>query len=93
MIIKWLPQSLANRDKLIRNIAEHNVVAAVEHLDEIHRQVDDLAAHPEMGREGRRQGTRELVISQTEFVVVYRIRPKLKRVELMRVLHARQQYP
>ncbi len=93
MIIEWLPRSINNRDKLIRDIATHNVAAAVRCLDEIVIQVDDLAAHPNMGRKGRWSGTCELAISHTEFIVVYRVRPKLQRVEIMRVLHARQQYP
>lgn len=44
-----------------------------------------------MGRPGRKQGTRELVISRTPFIVVYRL--KAKRIELLRVLHGSQQWP
>lgn len=46
-----------------------------------------------MGRPGRKQGTRELVISQTNFIVVYRIKPKEKRIEIWRVLHSSQAWP
>jgi toxin ParE1/3/4 len=39
------------------------------------------------------KGTRELVIGRTPFIVVYRVKPKAKRIELLRVLHGSQQWP
>ena len=36
---------------------------------------------------------RELVISRTPFIVVYRVRPRAKRIELIRLLHGSQQGP
>jgi len=44
-----------------------------------------------LGRVGRMQGTRELVISGTTFIVVYRV--KGRRIELLRLLHGSQQWP
>lgn len=66
-------------------------MAAVTQGDRIAEQIDMLLQHPQMGRPGRKKGTRELVISRTPFVVVYRI--KAKRIELLRVLHGSQQWP
>ena len=66
-------------------------MAAVSQGDRIAEQIDILQQHPQMGRPGRKQGTRELVISRTPFIVVYRI--KAKRIELLRVLHGAQQWP
>ncbi|MBU2719510.1 type II toxin-antitoxin system RelE/ParE family toxin [Acidithiobacillus ferridurans] len=40
---------------------------------------------------GRQQGTRELVIPHTPFIVVYRARHG--RLEILRVLHGAQQWP
>ncbi|MDN5844319.1 MAG: type II toxin-antitoxin system RelE/ParE family toxin, partial [Alcaligenaceae bacterium] len=42
---------------------------------------------------GRKRGTRELVISRTPLVLVYRVRPRLAKIEIMRVLHTAQQWP
>jgi toxin ParE1/3/4 len=93
VIIVWLPAARANRTDAIEYIARDNPVAALDQLDEIERQSDLLADHPEMGRKGRKQGTRELVINRTPFILVYRVRSKAKRVEILRVLHGAQHWP
>ncbi|MGR9249873.1 hypothetical protein [Rhizobium leguminosarum] len=43
-----------------------------------------------MGRKGRRQGTREFVISRTPFLGVYRYLPT---IEILHFLHGAQQWP
>jgi toxin ParE1/3/4 len=88
-----LPTAVANRDAHLDYIAQDSPSAAIEQGDRIEHQVGLLIEHPEMGRPGRKRGTRELVISRTPFVVVYRIKPRAKRIELMRVLHGAQQWP
>ena len=93
MKVVWLPKAVANRDALIDYIAEENLTAAIEHDERIEAQTDQLEEHPEIGRLGRKTGTRELVIGKTHFVVVYRIKPKLKRIEILRVLHSSQAWP
>jgi toxin ParE1/3/4 len=44
-----------------------------------------------MGRPGRVTGTRELVISGTPFVVIYRLQEQ--SIEVLRLLHSAQQWP
>ena len=44
-----------------------------------------------MGRPGRLRGTRELVISRTPFIAIYRV--KGRRIEVIRLLHSSQQWP
>jgi len=91
--LAWLPRAIANRDAQIDYIAQDSPKAAIEQGDRIEHQVGQLIEHPEMGRPGRKKGTRELVISRTPFIVVYRVKPRVKRIELMRVLHGAQQWP
>jgi plasmid stabilization system protein ParE len=50
-----------------------------------------LADTPEMGRRGRTLGSRELVISGSPYIAVYRIRNAA--IEIVRFLHAAQNYP
>lgn len=90
-MLVWTPRAREQRSEAIEYIAQNNPVAALEQLDEIEKQTDTLLQHPEIGRKGRRQGTRELVISHTHFIVVYRI--KAKRVEIVRLLHTSQAWP
>jgi len=51
----------------------------------------NLAAYPELGRPGRRRGTRELVASGTPYIVVYRLR--LSSVRVLAVMHGAQRWP
>ena len=91
MTIAWLKTALRTRFEQLDYIAEYNVRAAIRLDEEIDRQVDLLAEHPLMGREGRVKGTRELVIGRSPFIGVYRI--KGKRIEILRILHGAQRWP
>ena len=90
-MLVWLKRAIQDRDAQLDYIAQDNPMAAVTQGDRIAEQIDILQQHPQMGRPGRKQGTRELVISRTPFIVVYRT--KAKRIELLRVLHGSQQWP
>lgn len=71
-------------------IAERNPAAAQSQLREIRAQIQRLADFPHSGRIGRLPGTRELVVTRTSFLVVYRV---MENIELIRVLHGAQQWP
>jgi toxin ParE1/3/4 len=89
----WLRRALSDRDAQLDYIARDSIHAAIEQGDRIVHQLDLLIEHPEMGRAGRMQGTRELVISGTPFIAVYRLKPRAKRLELLRILHGAQRWP
>ena len=93
MQLVWSPRARQQRHAAIEYIANDDPRTALDVLDRIEHQTDMLLDHPELGRPGRKQGTRELVISRTPFVVVYRVRPRAKRVELLTLLHGSQQWP
>jgi len=90
-MLMWLKRALNDRDAQLDYIAQDNPLAAVSQGDRIDAQVDMLLQHPHMGRPGRKPGTRELVISHTPFIVVYRTRGQ--RIELLRLLHGAQKWP
>jgi plasmid stabilization system protein ParE len=46
---------------------------------------------PHAGRPGRVPGTRELVIADTPFIVIYRV--VAKTLQVIAVLHAAQKWP
>lgn len=90
-VVEWLPLANKNRFEQLDYIAQDNPIAAISQDEEVEHQVDMLINHPQMGRPGRKRGTRELVIGRTPFVVVYRV--KGKRIEVIRLLHSAQQWP
>ena len=72
-------------------IAQDNQTAAYAVHEGILRQVGGLAEHPRIGRPGRVEGTRELVVSGTPYIVAYRVAGE--DVTILRVLHGAQQWP
>lgn len=92
MIIDWLAEALQNRFDQLDYIAEDNPLAAADQDDEIERQVNMLHDHPKLGRPGRIKGTRELIITSTPFVLVYRLKGS-QRLEVLRLLHGSQLWP
>ena len=91
MSIRWLPQAQSNRLEQLDYIAKDKPLAAIGQDEQIERQINMLLAHPKMGRPGRVTGTRELVISGTPFVVIYRLQEQ--SIEVLRLLHSAQQWP
>ncbi|KWE86575.1 addiction module antitoxin [Burkholderia ubonensis] len=90
--LHWNPNACEDRAAIMDFIGQDNPVAALE-LDElIDEMTEALPAHAELYRPGRVQGTREWVIAPN-YVLVYRIRQAEGVVEILRVLHARRQWP
>ena len=92
MIIDWLPEANRNRIAQLDYIAAVSPPAAADQDEEIERQVNMLQERPKMGRPGRVKGTRELVISSTSFILIYRLKGSL-RIEVLRLLHGSKRWP
>lgn len=92
MQLKWTDSALSDLEHIENYISEDN--SPVVAIDIVLRIIDAvgsvLPAHPEAGRIGRVDNTRELVVDGTPYLVIYRI---TQAVELLRVLHGAQQWP
>jgi toxin ParE1/3/4 len=91
MRIKWVRRALRNLEQAHSYILKENPQAAQEVILKIQVAASQLENYPFMGRPGRVEGTRELVISSTPYIVIYRI--KEESVEILRVLHTSKRYP
>jgi toxin ParE1/3/4 len=91
MKVFWSPLAVEDLEAIHAYIAEENPSAARKIAQIIRSAAEKLADFPDLGRTGRVQGTRELVIAGTAYIVVY------ARVEnelwLVNVLHGRRQWP
>jgi toxin ParE1/3/4 len=65
--------------------------AAKRLVKRIFSAVGMLTRHPLAGREGRVQGTRELVVVGTPYVIAYRIRRE--EIQIPAVLHGARRWP
>ncbi|WP_017318836.1 type II toxin-antitoxin system RelE/ParE family toxin [Mastigocladopsis repens] len=91
MQVRWLKKALRNLEQMHQYISEDSPEAAVQIIQKIQVGVDQLASFPNMGRVGRVEGTRELVIPNTPYFLVYRV--KGTTVEILRILHGSRKYP
>ena len=93
MIVRWLPRALNDRRNQVSYIFQRNPQAAV-HLETLVRsQCELLHSYPLAGRIGRQKGTRELVVPNSSYVIIYRIDEKAQQVHILRLLHGAQQWP
>lgn len=90
--LHWNPKAYEDRVAIMDYIGDDDPLAVLE-LDELlEEKAAALPARAELYRQGRVAGTRELVVAPN-YVLVYRIRPADGIVEILRVLHARRQWP
>jgi addiction module RelE/StbE family toxin len=88
--IIWTPDAVEDRNQIFTYIFEQNPDAA-EALDILFiRQSEMLATFPEMGKLGRVDQTRELIV-QKHYLLVYRVISD--RIEIAAVLHTSRQWP
>ena len=88
--LTWRPMALADRDDIMVYIAQDNPVAAVDLDLEFEAKAENARMRPKLYKAGRVKGTREIVV-RPNYVMVYRITGDV--VEVLRVLHAAQQWP
>jgi len=88
--IFWSAAALDDLGQIIDYIAEYNVHAAIDMYELIKNAVHPTSEHPYLYRPGRVPGTREIVV-HPNYIVVYEV--QANRIEVMAVLHSRQEYP
>jgi toxin ParE1/3/4 len=89
--LDWARDAASDLDSIEEYIGRDNPEAALRTLVEIVRQAEVLTEHPGIGRPGRVEGTRELVIAGLPYVVAYLHRGDT--VTILRVLHGAMKWP
>ncbi|HWT12104.1 MAG TPA: type II toxin-antitoxin system RelE/ParE family toxin [Allosphingosinicella sp.] len=90
MNLVWLEPALEQLETILDYIAARNEDAARRLQIVIERCAEGLADRPFMYRPGRVAGTREAVV-HPNYILVYRV--TAEAVEIVSVVHARQEYP
>jgi toxin ParE1/3/4 len=86
----WTRGARIDRAAIYDYIEAENPRAAVELDEQFDRRAAQLTTHPMIGRGGRVQNTRELVVGPG-YLLVYDIEGDTIRI--LRVLHGAQQWP
>jgi addiction module RelE/StbE family toxin len=87
----WARAAIRDLTRAHEFIARENPEAAREIALRIVDTSERAIKFPEIGRTGRVKGTRELVVADTQYLIVYRV--KKNRIHFLRVLHGRQKWP
>ncbi|MBS0351465.1 MAG: type II toxin-antitoxin system RelE/ParE family toxin [Proteobacteria bacterium] len=89
MKIRWFEDAIDDLEALRHYITQHNPIAAIS--KKILSTLNILSEQPEMGRQGRVPNTRELIISDTPYIIPYRVKNGI--IEVLRVLHSAMEWP
>lgn len=90
--VVWTRRYIRELDAIGDYIAERNPAAAAKMLSAIHGRTKRLLAeNPFIGRPGEIDGTRELVVPGTPYLVAYRVVDT--RVEVLFVQHGAREWP
>lgn len=91
MRIKWTREALLNLDNAVKHRAGDNHTAAQKVALKIWESSQMLALQPGLGRPGRVDGTRELVISNLPFILPYT--REGETIYILRVMHSSMSWP
>ena len=92
MIIEWTAPARADLVAIVEYIAQDDIAAAHRLADRVVESTETtLTQHPNAGRPGRVEGTREWV-AHKNYVVVYRVISGL-RIQVLTVVHSARLWP
>ena len=91
MDVRWTSSALADLDEAHSYVQQDDELAADSTAERLIEAVEYLAVHPNLGRIGRVRTTRELVVSGTPFIVMYRV--QVDEIHVLRVLHHARRWP
>src|SRR5262245_26084545 len=91
MRVRWQRGAILDLKQIAAYIREDNPRAAQRVYQIIRKHVSRLSDFPEMAREGRVEGTRELVIPKLPYIAVYRITET--EVRILKIMHTSRRWP
>jgi addiction module RelE/StbE family toxin len=92
MRVEWSSHAVADPKTISEYVEQdRNLSTANRVTRNIYEAVQDLVTMPSRGRQGRVEGTRELLIVPLPYIVVYQVFPE--RVLVLNVVHGAQRWP
>ena len=91
MEIIWRPTALEDLEEIHGYISKDNPPAADRIKARIRTAVERLAPYPNLGRPGRVDETRELVVAGTSYIVAYAVLGN--QLMVLSVIHGAQAWP
>lgn len=91
MKVIWTARARVELDEIADYVAPISASAALALVRRLRQAGTQLGEHPHMGRPGRVDGSRELVVNGMPYVLPYRVSDG--RVEILAVIHTSRQWP
>jgi addiction module RelE/StbE family toxin len=88
--LAWTYDARSDRRAIFAYIENDNPQAALRLDEQFSKRAAQLVSHPMIGRIGRVDGTRELVV-RPNYILIYDLAGEIVRI--LRILHAAQQWP
>jgi addiction module RelE/StbE family toxin len=86
MKLRYTPRARLDLTEIYDHIGRENPQAARRVVALIRQKVKSLALNPAIGRQGRVEGTRELVIDRHPFIVAYAV-AGVDEIQILAVVH------
>lgn len=93
MRVRWTTDAADDLERICDYIAESRPDAARRVAQSVVERIGTLKTFPNLGRDGRVQGTREISFPPLPFVAIYEVLEKQGEVWVLRLLHGAQQWP
>jgi toxin ParE1/3/4 len=91
MRIRWTEEAVLDLERISDYLFEQTPIHAPRVAWQIYGSASELVQFPLRGRVGKREGTRELVLSPLPYIIVYTVEEET--VHIVRILHGAQRWP
>ena len=91
MELRWTQEAAADLEHITDYLFQNAPQRAAELVRRIYNAPAALLTFPYRGRAGKKEGTRELVISSLPYIVVYQVTGEV--IHIVRILHGAQKWP
>lgn len=91
MTVRWSRPALLDLRRIREYIAQDSPTMAAATVSRLRTAALGLEQFPRRGRPGDQEGTRELVVARTPYIIVYRIDDD--EIVILRAIHGAQRWP
>ena len=92
MRLEWSPHAVADLNAISEYIEQDRSLETANRIARaIYDSIQDLRTTPHRGRQGRIEGTREMVVSSLPYIVVYQVFDE--RLLILNIVHGAQRWP
>ncbi len=91
MQLRWTEEAADDLEHIAGYLLAHTPSRAQDLVRAVYDAPSDLLTFPNRGRQGKKEGTRELVLSPLPYIVVYKVLGDI--IFVVRILHGAQKWP